>query len=96
MEINYEDDLVGSDTLLNSGFIYNQEEIDPGFGNENPCFLFNTLTRSAELTFQVKLLLIIMEMEFMMNGMILHLILHTIEKEADLGIEIFLELKIKR
>ena len=36
--INFEDDLVGSDTLLNSGFIYNQEEIDPGFGNQKPGF----------------------------------------------------------
>ena len=47
--INFEDDLVGSDTLLNSGFIYNQEEIDPGFGNENPALLFNIITRSAKL-----------------------------------------------
>ena len=41
--INFEDDLVGSDTLLNSGFIYNQEEIDPGFGNENPAFYLTLL-----------------------------------------------------
>ena len=30
--INFADDLVGSDTLLNSGFIYNKQETDPGFG----------------------------------------------------------------
>jgi hypothetical protein len=41
--INYEDDFVGSDTLLNSGFIYNEEEIDPAFGNENPAFYLTLL-----------------------------------------------------
>jgi hypothetical protein len=41
--INFEDDLVGSDTLLNSGLIYNKEEIDPGFGTENPAFIIALL-----------------------------------------------------
>jgi hypothetical protein len=41
--INYEDDLVGSDTLLNSGFIYNELDTDPGFGSENPSFFITLL-----------------------------------------------------
>ncbi len=41
--IDYEDDLVGSDTLLNSGFIYNEMENDPGFGIENPSFFITLL-----------------------------------------------------
>jgi hypothetical protein len=41
--IYFEDDLVGSDTLLNSGFIYNKRETDPGFGTENPAFFITLL-----------------------------------------------------
>ena len=41
--MNYEDDLVGSDTLLNSGFIYNELEMDPGFGEQNPSFFITLL-----------------------------------------------------
>jgi len=39
---NYEDDLVGSDTLVNSGFIYGLDP-DPGFGEEVPSFFINLL-----------------------------------------------------
>jgi hypothetical protein len=41
--IDFEDDLVGSDTLLNSGFVYNEMETDPGFGIENPSFFITLL-----------------------------------------------------
>ena len=41
--IYFEDDLVGCDTLLNSGFIYNERETDPGFGAENPAFFITLL-----------------------------------------------------
>ena len=41
--IYFEDDLVGCDTILNSGFIYNKRETDPGFGAENPSFFITLL-----------------------------------------------------
>jgi hypothetical protein len=41
--INYEDDLVGCDTLLNLGYAYNKEESDPGFGASNPAFIISLL-----------------------------------------------------
>jgi hypothetical protein len=40
---NFTDDLVGCDTLLNSGFIYNKQLSDPGFGIENPSFFITLL-----------------------------------------------------
>ena len=40
--IIYNDDLVGSDTLTNSGFIYGLDP-DPGFGDEVPSFFINLL-----------------------------------------------------
>ena len=38
----FDDDLVGSDTLTNSGFIYGLDP-DPGFGDEVPSFFINLL-----------------------------------------------------
>jgi hypothetical protein len=40
--VNFEDDLVGSDTLTKSGFIYGLDP-DPGFGDEVPSFFINLL-----------------------------------------------------
>ena len=40
---DFTDDLVGSDTLLNSGFIYNELPTDPLFGTENPAFFITLL-----------------------------------------------------
>ena len=41
--LDYTDDLVGADTLLNSGFIYNELPTDPLFGIENPSFFITLL-----------------------------------------------------
>jgi len=40
--VDFTDDLVGSDTLTNSGFIYGLDP-DPGFGDEVPSFFINIL-----------------------------------------------------
>jgi len=40
--VDFTDDLVGSDTLTNSGFIYGLDP-DPGFGDEVPSFFINLL-----------------------------------------------------
>ena len=40
---NFTDDLVGCDTILNSGFIYNKQLTDPGFGAESPSFFITLL-----------------------------------------------------
>lgn len=41
--LDYTDDLVGTDTLLNSGYIYNELPSDPLFGTENPAFFITLL-----------------------------------------------------
>ncbi len=40
---NFLDDLVGSDTLQHSGYVYNEQESDPVFGTENPAFFITLL-----------------------------------------------------